>query len=580
MSVGRHFSILESPRGIEIVGVGAIFLFFSFSLTGGFVADDWAMIVDNSDKMTGAAALVRFFTEGVWKSSNYSLGDDSLYRPLWLTWHFLVYQVAEENALIWHLSNIALHSLNLVLLLRLAEETFPQSKPLERLACGLIFALHPAVVQNVAWITASTDLLMGAFSLSAILCFIRGRHLDSTGYLVASALLYAGALFSKEPAILLPLVMLAWDVFHRSERHNGFRQQYLFYFIAGAFAFLYLAIRNQIVVQGAIPAESFAFDGASLVRLAEYALRYAGLAVIPWPVPYYMEHPRTGFFQDPSTMHQLISGAGFLAILTVALFRAKAARFAVILCCVAIAAPLALALHDKGLFGPRFLYLPLAGFGLVLLAGLLRFRPRLEKLGPSTAFIPVLIVAGLGLVELPDWKNQMTWGEKLIATDPSSRYGWSAKGQFLADAGENEALKIHYRKAIAAVADEKFKGDFAENLAILHANDNEMQQSLEAYSILPELKGFEAKGYIGMGNVLWSTRRLDEARRAYERAVEFDPENFMALYNLGKLSESRGDVESALRYYERALEVPVPREYMQAALGVRSFVARYGANRK
>ncbi len=204
----------------------------------------------------------------------------------------------------------------------------------------------------------------------------------------------------------------------------------------------------------------------------------------------------------------------------------------------------------------------------------------MENLGPSTAFIPVLLVAGLGLLELPDWKNQMTWGEKLIVTDPTSRYGWSAKAQFLLDAGENEALKNHYRNAIVAVADEKFKGDFAENLAILHANDNEMEQSLEAYSLLLRVKGFEAKGHIGMGNVLWSTRRLEEAREAYEKALSHEPENFMALYNLGKLSESRGDVESALMHYKRVLEVPVPGEYRQAAVDARSFVARYGGNRQ
>ncbi len=343
---------MQSPRGIEIFGVGAILLFFSFSLTGGFIADDWAMIVDNEDKMKGIAALVRFFTEGVWKSSNYTLGDDSLYRPLWLTWHFLVYQAAGENALIWRLSNIVLHSLNLVLLLRLAGEAFPHSKPLERLACGLVFALHPAVVHNVAWITASTDLLMGAFSLSAILCFIRGRRLNSMGYLAASALLYAGALFSKEPAILLPLVMLAWDLSDQTDRGKDFRRKYFFYFLSGAFALLYLLIRNGIVLQGAMPAESFVFDGPSLLRLAEYALRYAGLAVIPWPVPYFMEHPQVGFLRNPSILHQLIAGGVFLAILITALFRGKAARFALILSCVTIAAPLALALHAKGLFGP------------------------------------------------------------------------------------------------------------------------------------------------------------------------------------------------------------------------------------
>jgi Flp pilus assembly protein TadD len=47
--------------------------------------------------------------------------------------------------------------------------------------------------------------------------------------------------------------------------------------------------------------------------------------------------------------------------------------------------------------------------------------------------------------------------------------------------------------------------------------------------------------------------RLDEARDAYERAVERDPSDVKALVNLGMLYERSGDRERALRAYHAAV---------------------------
>lgn len=49
--------------------------------------------------------------------------------------------------------------------------------------------------------------------------------------------------------------------------------------------------------------------------------------------------------------------------------------------------------------------------------------------------------------------------------------------------------------------------------------------------------------------------RYDDAVAAYERALADDPDNHLALYNLGQLEQSRGDAAAAEDYYRQALDV-------------------------
>ena len=55
------------------------------------------------------------------------------------------------------------------------------------------------------------------------------------------------------------------------------------------------------------------------------------------------------------------------------------------------------------------------------------------------------------------------------------------------------------------------------------------------------------------GVALVNLSRTDEARAAFETAVEIRPQFAPALVNLGNLQLEAGNVEDAIRYYERAV---------------------------
>ncbi|MDQ6829690.1 MAG: tetratricopeptide repeat protein, partial [Gemmatimonadota bacterium] len=73
-------------------------------------------------------------------------------------------------------------------------------------------------------------------------------------------------------------------------------------------------------------------------------------------------------------------------------------------------------------------------------------------------------------------------------------------------------------------------------------------------------------GYIVLGQALFESQRFEEARQAFETALNLDPENLIALKQLGDVARQNGDNESARAWYQRLLEVDPQNEEIAAQL--------------
>jgi len=115
-----------------------------------------------------------------------------------------------------HLVNVALHSLNAVLLFglllgmmkRMGGGETRKSWVLVPLLATLFWALHPQRVEAVAWIAGRKDVLCGTFTLAGLLCWLRptwGGRLGAMGCGILACL-------SKPTAMGYPLLLLAMEV--------------------------------------------------------------------------------------------------------------------------------------------------------------------------------------------------------------------------------------------------------------------------------------------------------------------------------------------------------------------------------
>lgn len=70
---------------------------------------------------------------------------------------------------------------------------------------------------------------------------------------------------------------------------------------------------------------------------------------------------------------------------------------------------------------------------------------------------------------------------------------------------------------------------------------------------LPKQPG-HMSGYIVFGQALFDAGELDESRAVFEQALALDPENLIALRQLGDIARRDGDLSLARRWYERVLD--------------------------
>jgi hypothetical protein len=112
-----------------------------------------------------------------------------------------------------HLSNVFWHGFTVLAVYLLAFVL--RGEIITASAAALLFLLHPAHVEVVAWISSRKDLVATSFAILSFTCYLlwrRQRH-HHPGWYGASLFCFLIAAGAKQSVILLPVVMLVWDLF-------------------------------------------------------------------------------------------------------------------------------------------------------------------------------------------------------------------------------------------------------------------------------------------------------------------------------------------------------------------------------
>ena len=88
------------------------------------------------------------------------------------------------------------------------------------LAAALLFLLHPAHVEVVAWVSSRKDLVATGFAALSMTCYLLYRQRDKWwgGWYAGSLLAFLFASGGKQSVLLLPAVMLVWDLLVENRR--------------------------------------------------------------------------------------------------------------------------------------------------------------------------------------------------------------------------------------------------------------------------------------------------------------------------------------------------------------------------
>jgi hypothetical protein len=173
--------------------INSYFLSDDFDVVGRILAGDWPVI---------------------WASEH-----GGFFRPLFTGSFILDSFFWGGNPAGYHLTNIALHGLNSLLVCAFAQRLVRRLKLSEEhkrglsLAAGLLFLLHPSHTESVSFISGRADLLATLFCLASLLAYVAYAETKRVLSLILSLTAFALALLSKETAISLPFMLLATGVF-------------------------------------------------------------------------------------------------------------------------------------------------------------------------------------------------------------------------------------------------------------------------------------------------------------------------------------------------------------------------------
>jgi len=182
------------------------------SLNGYFIWDDRGLVLDNTTYLSNWKNLYDCFYKPFF-------GETPYYRPL-LTASFIIdYQLWGTNPFGYHFTNVLLHIGNALLVYLFILLLLKQSKI--ALLASLFFAAHPVQSEAVAWISGRNDVLLTLFALITIILHLYWKRFQGwlrvlfySGYLFC----YMGALFTKESALILPLLLVLIDYYYDNRR--------------------------------------------------------------------------------------------------------------------------------------------------------------------------------------------------------------------------------------------------------------------------------------------------------------------------------------------------------------------------
>jgi len=260
----------------------------------GFISDDFGWILDS--RVHGARDLAALFA----RSSGF-------YRPIVGLTFAADYALFDAHPLGYGLTNLALA-------LACAASLFAVTRefgvpPAGALLASALWLLNPHGLNTaIIWISGRTSLLLTMFALVSALAVLRGRP-----FLALAPM--AAALLSKEEAVMLPVILLAWwFAIGRGRRPDGKRLT-VWIVCAGAIVAIYVALRagSGAMTPSTAPAYyRFTLDPAVVLRnVAEYADRAmtfpAAVALLAWIV--LRPSPRTGL----ASREVLICGGVWIA---------------------------------------------------------------------------------------------------------------------------------------------------------------------------------------------------------------------------------------------------------------------------
>lgn len=482
--------------------------FFDFSYL-----DDNNLILNNQYFLANLSNIFQSFFIDVFHLFNHSA---FYYRPLLTISLILDYQIGGVFPFMYHFTNIALHILATCLLFSFLKK-LDYRKDLAFLF-SVIFLIHPALTQAVAWIPGRNDSLLAVFALATCIFFIKYLKEEKTSSLVWGLIFFGLALFTKESGVLILPIMIFCSYFIFREKNKEKKLSFnKFYFFIGSIGLIGVwAISRYFVLRDSVPItlvemiKSIYFNFPAVIQFVGKIFLPFNLSVLP-------------IMQDTSFVYGIIA----IILLIFLIFLTKTKRWNFILLgflwffsflLPSFIRPNSALVAD---FIEHRLYVPIIGIFIVLLETDLVKNINLKKKS-------VLIMIGsliflfsiITLVHSRSFVDRMAFWKNAAENSPHYPLAHRNLGAMEYLDGDMVNAEQEFKTALELNPNEEMAHN---NLGLIYANENKLTEAEAEYKKELEINPYYDNAYYNLGLLYWQEKRSDEAISSWKKTLEINP---------------------------------------------------------
>ena len=366
--------------------------------------DDKFFIVQNEHFNNNLGNIPTAFGRGLFGPTN-----DLYYRPMLLVDFILENQFFGTSPWGYHLTNLLFHILTVCLLfIFLKKIKIPET---DSLILAALFAIHPVLSQAVAWIPGRNDMMLMIFFLSVLILTIKYYSIGEKGnkshawfYFIAQFVFLLMALFTKETAVVIPLVAVLLAVYVLKKPWKS----QLPFIISSVVAVLIWSVSRSAATLLNEPVTAAKMISTGISRLPAM-IQYLGKIFFPFNLSVFP-------MMEDTTLSWGIAALIILAVLIIwsKCYKDPLAVIGLIWFLVFLAPVLIVpkSLNDQ-VFEHR-LYIPIVGV-LLILSQTVLFRNPLKDRQKLMAAIPVvLLFAVISMIRIPMYKDNDTFWRQAL----------------------------------------------------------------------------------------------------------------------------------------------------------------------
>ncbi|MDA8124819.1 MAG: tetratricopeptide repeat protein [Deltaproteobacteria bacterium] len=383
-----------------------------------------------------------------------------------------------------------------------------------------LFLVHPLHVESVAWIAERKDVLSALCWMSGLWSYVRYANHPSLVRYLWVVLTFVLGLLSKPMMVTFPFVLLLLDFWPL--RRAEARQLTWFHLVGEKFLLFLLSLTSSVITlivqQDAMPTLSIVPFSDRLANAAVSYVAYMGKTF--WPSGLSVFYP----YQFSPPLWQLIAILALLVTITVfTLLRTRRLPYLAMgwLWYLGTLIPvIGLVQVGAQAMADRYTYLPLVGIFIMAVWGMGDILDQLSKWRVIGVVIAVSVLGALMILTVSQigyWRDTSTLFTRALQCTERNYIAYHILAEEMKKAGDQATAEKYYREAIR---------------------------------IRPSFKA----PYTGLGHLLFTQGRKEEAGSLLEKALRIDTAYVPALKNLADVKMSQGQIGEALRLYRKAFE--------------------------